>query len=322
MNRIILSIFPCLLIAFIAQGQTHINLEINHWLGNTPFAFEQTAQNNLGNDFNVTRLQYYMSEISLIHDGGNETLIEDLYVFADAGSTTEVDLGIQDISQLEGISFHIGVDSFMNHNNPVDLPAEHPLAPKTPSMHWGWAAGYRFVAMEGNAGSALDQSFQFHALGDRNYNKTTIILPTTELGEKANIHINADYTRVLENLSVEDGAIVHGSEFEAVTVLDNFKDYVFSSANLAVSNHDIHAIKSFDILPNPSQAENISIRINSDLKDNSELIITDILGREIDRYEFSDSIIINGLNVNNAGIYFATIFHNGKAILNKKILIE
>ena len=57
----ITSIIIALLGATGMQAQTNINLKINHLLKDKSFAFNQTAQNDLNNNFNVKRLEYYIS---------------------------------------------------------------------------------------------------------------------------------------------------------------------------------------------------------------------------------------------------------------------
>ena len=78
-----------------------------------------------------------------------ETAIPNKWVLVNASEATEVDLGSHDVTNVEAVHFHIGVDSSVNHSDPASYPMGHPLAPVFPSMHWGWAAGYRFVAIEG-----------------------------------------------------------------------------------------------------------------------------------------------------------------------------
>src|SRR5690606_23624170 len=149
-----------------AFAQTPVELHISHMLGANGLAFGSTAHNDLGNDFNVSRLEYYISKIQIHHDGGMTTDVYDHYILADGGQDVTDDLGSFNITTVESISFHIGVDAPINNADPALQPPGHPLALKTPSMHWGWASGYRFVAMEGKSGSGLSQSYEIHALGN------------------------------------------------------------------------------------------------------------------------------------------------------------
>ena len=174
MTKFVLSLTTLLLLSFSVMAQNTVQLNINHKLGTDVFAMNTAAQNNMGNDFNVTRLQYYMAEISIVHDGGTETTITDLYALVDASSATTLDLGSHNINSIEGVNFHIGVDQGKNHADPASYNMGHPLAPKNPSMHWGWTSGYRFIAFEGKGGVNLNQTFELHGLGDVNYFKVTV----------------------------------------------------------------------------------------------------------------------------------------------------
>jgi len=62
----------------LVMAQHPVRVIVHHKLGDMPFALSQSAQNNEGDDFLVTRLQYFMSEFSITHDGGQLTRLEDI----------------------------------------------------------------------------------------------------------------------------------------------------------------------------------------------------------------------------------------------------
>ncbi len=163
-----------MLISLIASAQQNVKFNINHKLANSSFAFNQTTSNDLGDNFNFDRFEYYLSEIKLIHDGGQISSVANTWVLVDASQTTSIDLGSFPITSLEGIRFSVGVETPANHNDPSLYSGNHPLSPKSPSMHWGWAAGYRFAAIEGKTGTSMNQIWQIHALGDANYRTQTV----------------------------------------------------------------------------------------------------------------------------------------------------
>src|SRR6056300_1702818 len=80
----------CFLIISISSinAQKDVVIQINHFLNETPFAFTQESTTNLDHPFDVSRLEYYLSEIAVIHDGGQEMLLEDLWVLVDAFNET------------------------------------------------------------------------------------------------------------------------------------------------------------------------------------------------------------------------------------------
>ncbi|MBK9637722.1 MAG: hypothetical protein IPO63_07830 [Bacteroidetes bacterium] len=70
MLKSLLLSFALLFVISTTKAQQNVFLTITNKLGNTPFAFNQVAQNNLLQDFKITRMDYYISSIIIIHDGG------------------------------------------------------------------------------------------------------------------------------------------------------------------------------------------------------------------------------------------------------------
>src|SRR5690606_31314969 len=101
----------------------------------------------------------------------------------------------------------------------------HPLGPKSPSMHWGWTAGYRFVAYEGSGGTNFSQTWQLHGLGNENYFQVTADVDVVDEGGVLMMDLNADYTRGVENIDLAAGTISHGTTSEAKTILENWRDH-------------------------------------------------------------------------------------------------
>ena len=66
---LLLSLF--VLSAFGMQAQSkYVLLDINHLIGTDTCASSVVGTNNLGNQFKINRIQYYMDEIILVHDNG------------------------------------------------------------------------------------------------------------------------------------------------------------------------------------------------------------------------------------------------------------
>ena len=226
-----LTIFP-------AVAQQDVYLNIYHYLENQPFAFNQTASNDLDEDFQLDRLEYYVAEITLTYDGGQDTTIQDLWMLVDASENTEQFLGTFSFSTLESVSFGIGVQQSYNHLDPSTYPADHPLAPQLPSMHWGWLAGYRFVALEGKVGT--NDPLEIHALGDVNYHLQTVSTAGVVNGNDLVIKLAADYTEALSIIPLTGGVVFHGETDEAAQLMTNFATKVFSEADASagVANHE------------------------------------------------------------------------------------
>lgn len=302
----------------IAQIKS-FQLNIHHMLKAEIFELGKASENNLSHKLQYTRAEYYISEISIIHDGGQETLIEDLWVLADAADQiTEVDLGEHDIDMVEAIAFHIGVDEDHNHLDPTIWPADHPLAPQFPSMHWGWASGYRFVALEGYGGENLDQLFQLHGLGDINYEKTTVAISSRNEGSTELIELHADYAAALENIPLNWGMIVHAEEAEAQLSINNFNRFVFSPYNATSSIKNLDDINDIEVFPNPVQGDYLVVSSSSSEKLRYQL--SDLTGKILTSSEVQDSRI--DVSLLETGFYVLCLVNDKKHLAYKKIVVE
>ncbi len=313
-----------LLIAMLAStlslsAQTDVKLTINHLLGSSPFAFNSEAENDLGDKVKLQRLEYYISGISITHDGGTVTDASDVYILVDASKTDTIQIGNYDVSNVESINFYIGVDPLVNNGDPAQWASSHPLAPKFPSMHWGWASGYRFVALEGKSGTNFAQDFQIHALGNKNYFKQSIPTSASNVNGALVISLNADYTKALSQLGMANGLIEHSENKEAAECLRNFQTKVFTSLigeGNTLSTADIDVSDAFGINPVPSNGIfTVSLKDNRFFHGN--IIVTDIAGRTIHRSLVETS---NKISIEKAGIYFLTIYGDGIKSTKKLII--
>lgn len=303
-------------------AQSDVYLQINHLLNDNPFEFSVAQTNNLGEDFNVSRMEYYMSEITLVHDGGMTTELEDTWILVDAGAFTNVYLGSFDITELESISFGIGVQSDFNHLDPSTYPTGHPLAPKSPSMHWGWAAGYRFVAMEGKAASGLTQTFEVHALGDVNYQITSVASAGTWNDGVLYVALDGDYAMALKDVSVAGGLISHGETGASIDVLVNFNQEVFreGAANTTLSVSQLPLSLDMRIAPNPA-AQQVWVQVSQSLPSGSMLLLVDIRGREVLRMPATPQMEID-LQSYPAGLYNVCLENDHQIISVQQLYIN
>lgn len=319
MKNFVLFLSAFFMLNVSSYAQNNIQFKINHKLGDADFAMETGAKNNIDHDFEVTRLEYYISEIIITHDGGTETTIEDLWILVNADQDTQVDLGDHDINAVEKVNFSIGVDPDHNHLDPASYQASHPLAPQFPSMHWGWAAGYRFVAFEGNGGSAFNQLFQLHGLEDDNYFQTEIELDIVANNNEILINLDADYARALEDITVNSGVIVHGGNGAAKKCLENFRDFVFSPVSLTSSTIDFSEVSKFEAFPNPANSRTtLTLKTSQDLT--YQVSVTDIHGKQV---AFFDEVSGNStldLELSSTGFFFINLIKEGQPVITKKLI--
>ncbi len=322
MKKVLLTLLVS--IAFIATSfaQTDVILNINHKLGASDFAMNLESENNMNHKFNVQRLQYYISEIIIVHDGGTETPMTDVYILADAGIALSENIGNYNITNVEGIKFSVGVDEANNHLDPARFRTTEPLGPKSPSMHWGWAAGYRFLAIEGKAGTGLNRLYEIHALGDSNYHQTSIDLSTTSANNAITIELDADYTRLLEDISINSGVIDHSETGDvAKKSLLNFRDFVFTPASVS-SAKDLAQITAFEVYPNPTTTGQVTVDFSSLENADYQVQVTNILGQTLQTANIANGQSTVQLNTTNKGVYLIALMKEGEMLTTKKLVIE
>lgn len=268
------------MLATCTFAQVNVKFGINHLVNGEELTETAVGSNDVKNDFSVGRLQYYISEIKVVHDGGTITAVEDKYILVDAFSPQMEDLGELDVTTVEGISFSIGVNEPVNKEDPAQWPAEHALAPKFPSMHWGWTAGYRFVALEGKTGPTLSTTYEIHALGTKNYFSTTVDTKAKMVDGSLVIGLNAEYANALAGIDLSSGIITHGDFGQAIDLLENFRDNVFSTADGVVSIDDVTSSLQFEAFPNPSASGSFTIKRSAD-NTIDRLEVIDIQGRKV-----------------------------------------
>lgn len=303
-----------------AFAQTPVELNITHMLGGTqPYVNGNTTVNDLGNKFTMTRLEYYISKISITHDGGMVTDVPNHYILANGETPVKDSLGSFNITNVESISFYVGVDSPINNADPSLQPSGHPLAPKSPSMHWGWTSGYRFAAIEGKTGENMNEVYEVHSLGNEHYYQTTITVSSVNMGGKLIIPIYADYAQALRGIEVKPGFIDHGVPTTDIKVLNNFKEHVFKAGNPVSVLNNKNNSNSIDISPNPALNGDFTIHFNQ--HQSANIIIADLQGRVVKQLQ--KNIHTNSIDVNIAtpGMYFVnTTFEDGTKSISKLLV--
>jgi len=315
-----LHILTFLCFANLSNAQSNVNIQINHFLDGVQFENEVNSTNDLGNDFMIDRLQYYLSGFSIVHDGGQVTIVEDLYILVsllESSETTVIELGEYEIDNLEAVRLHLGVDEEANHADPSLYHPSHALAPKFPSMHWGWSAGYRFIALEGKSGANLNQELQFHCIGDEFYNE--IEFPLSMSGENEyTVSVDAEYTNILSNIDVSSGLILHGNLGEIKTLATNLSENVFSVSG-TTNTEDNELVKSFEIYPNPVTNGLVNIQADIEIK-SYNVNVYDVMGKMVLR---SSNRNANRIELPESGIYYISISDDsGSVLATRKVVVQ
>ncbi len=233
-------------VSFPALAQTEVNLSINHMFNGSD-AMQGEVYQVQDADFYYERIQYYMSDFVLIHDGGSETSLGDLVLLIDSEHGSIYNLGSHDVEEIEQIKFSIGVPQNLNHLDPSSYELSHPLAHQNPSMHWGWTSGYRFLCLDAYSGSDI---VQIHALGDANFFSQTHQAITTNDNDTKTILLEANYDLILSEINVINGLYEHSETSSSiVSALENMQNLVFSPGVVEVEDPIVLAL---EIYPNPA----------------------------------------------------------------------
>jgi hypothetical protein len=311
-----------LLFTLNAMAQKNVYLSIRHLLGTSSFAYNQAASNDQGNNFSITRVEYYLSQFTILHDGGMETSVPSgTYILAKGNANVIVNLGNFNVTNVEGIKFHIGVEAPTNNADPAQWTAPHPLAPQSPSMHWGWASGYRFVALEGKAGANLSTTFEMHGLGNANYFVQTVTTPGFVDGNNIYINLDANYVEAVRGINLAAGPIAHGVDGADLDVLKNFRDHVFTGGPGFAAGISTQ-LNANDLLlyPNPSNGQ-IQVLIPSFNAQKLNVRLLDVQGRMVQEFQVNNNNAFQ-LSVDVKGVYTLQIQSDSQGTLYRKLVIE
>lgn len=311
--------------SFAASAQNEIMLHLAPRLGSAAFSLNVPFTHPSGAyDVKFTRFEYYISEVKITHDGGVITPLTGLHLLIRPAIDSVYSLGqMPGVTNVEAITFSVGVEQAVNHLDPTTYPASNPLAPQNPEMHWGWSAGYRFAAIEGEAGANLGQHFEVHALGDANYKTQTIATVAEQVapGMKM-IHLIADYKQAVKSITLSSGLIVHGTSGAAVTLLNNFKNIIFT-AETSSAVIDPAFSGSFSVSPNPAESVVPQVNFSLPAGHDYELTLTDLTGKIIIRRALAtgenQSVLLD--NISNTGLFFVHLWQNLQPVAVEKLVI-
>lgn len=304
-------------VSLFSQSTKELVLTIDHTMASAPLTTSSIGVNNLGNQFKFSRLEYYMGDIQVIYD--NDSVFnypEVLLIDALDAASTNLYLGSQSLDSVTAVRFAIGVGTSLNHLDPSTYSPQSPLAPKSPSMHWGWSAGYRFIAAEGMGSSSFNQGFELHGLGDVNYAMQTISTSGVAVGtDTLEIKLVANYDALTRGVAVGQGVISHGETGSARQALANMNNHVFSSSegNAALSEVELKSL-DYSIYPNPTNGSFwVSVPVGSQIE------VRNILGQIIEHRtsEHGNERFV----MKTTGIYIVTL-RQGKSVSTERVVVR
>lgn len=279
---------------FNSIAQTDVRITIDHSFNGSSASADQVyiIQESA---FEYDRIQYYLSGFTIIHDGGQVTTIDDLVILVDSDHGNTYELGSLPVSNIENITFSVGVPEHLNHLDPSIYELNHPLAHQNPSMHWGWTSGYRFLCVDATSG--LDM-VQIHALGDAHYYSQSHVVNSQTDSEGVFVEFTADYGQIFDGLNVIGGLFEHSETSDPIIkALENMQNIVFYPT---VTGIDESIEEAFTMYPNPASSD---IRI-SGAKNGDLVTVYDLGGRLVLSHILNSSIDVSSLE---EGVYIVSI---------------
>ena len=264
------------------NGEEFIVAEYNSDESETFLVDNQSYLVNGNTPIKFFRMQYYLHINSVMNSNGESTAFNDTYLLVDP-SQEEYNIGAYEVSDVNSLLFHLGVAPEVNHNDPTLLESSNPLAPQSPNMHWGWVAGYIFIAVEAmvdeDEDGTLETVLQYHAVDDTYYSELSIANAVVETETTITIYMDVNYDKMFENMNSSEGGVFHGVYDENMELITNIINNEVFTVPVDL-NLDEKRISS-DVFPNPFTND-----IQLFLNENSTIKLFDVLGNLIEVHEF------------------------------------
>lgn len=313
----------------IAQTN-QIVCSFDHKVGTEPLVLSETVFSIWNNKkVQLSRAEFYISEVEIHQLDSTLMPLADQYLLVNAKNpTAEFNLGIWPVDAAHGVTLHLGVPSTVNHNDPASYPANHPLAPQDPTMHWGWSAGYRFMAIEGkvdnNGDGVPETSFEFHNLFDELYK--SLELTGTKEAENGVLHLRfiLDYAQLFKNMALTGSLIQHGKFASNVAMMNNATTQNFVMMAITSATHEVEA-NSLNIKtsPNPANTETM-LEYTLPASGSLNLMLTNTLGQTVRSFSglsASGTVRLETASLSE-GIYLYAFYENGHLLARKQLMVK
>ncbi|GEM_PF-6533948 len=226
MKKIVL--LSSILFAFSANTQNILKVSFEPYNANQPLVFNTTLEDLNGRFYDVATLYYYVSNVHVIHDGGQDLdLSANVYIVKNEDFL--FDFGSQNVTSVESINFSIGVPQAINHLDISTYAIGSALSYQSPSMQWGWTTGYNQVGIVGRGDSNTDgtpeTAFQLFPLSDALFQNITLTTPTVADNGVVEINIHTNLDQWLKNINPATNGILHGSSGNNVTLMNNTQNF-------------------------------------------------------------------------------------------------
>lgn len=147
-----------------------VDMEFENVAGSTAVQLNSTTPYTTaaGDQFTITTLRYYISNIKLKRTDGTEFVQPESYYLIDQGIENSRKFSIPNVpvGDYSGVTFTVGVDSVRNVSG-AQIGA---LSPS--DMFWTWNSGYIYTKLEGRSTQSSAGGIIFHIGGFKSPNNT------------------------------------------------------------------------------------------------------------------------------------------------------
>lgn len=261
-----------------AGAQKNVFLNISPVFNSDPLEMDVTLVHNNGDSYALDHFDYYVSDIIITHDGGQESIaLETVYLIEPESHTLY--LGNFDLESVEQIEFTVGVPARLNTQDGAEAmdissyPETHPLSFQIPSMYWGWSFGYMPMIIGGNGAGGF---FELHSVGQGLQKKVDLsVVQTDASSSQINLELLCNVDRWVNGIQLSSVSMMHGAFPDNVMAMNNVNtENVFtlspSASLLSIVQTPAHIYVSYGDL----FYSNLS-------KSTEELTVYDPLGRLI-----------------------------------------
>jgi hypothetical protein len=171
------------------------------------------------------------------------------------------------------------------------------------------------------AGATFSTNFQMHGLDNTNYFEQTVAVAGVNDGSDITINLDADYNQALKGININAGPINHGANAADLTVLQNFRDFVFTASPVLPSSVTTTAYDlGLNIYPNPSNG-NIHLELNNTKMNVTSANIVDVLGKTVQQISIVNQNAVD-FQIPTKGVYIIKLYNQKDNIANQKLIIQ
>lgn len=307
--------------SFLSNAQTNVNIHFPPKVVGNDLVLGTTIQDPNGVSMSIDHFNYYISNVHLIHDGGQDLDLSDT-VFLVTATDNTLELGMLNVTNIESIDFGVGVPQSINHEDISQYDQNNPLSFQTPSMHWGWTSGYTFLLLNGFGDSNNDgtpnELFQIHSLGDQNYKYVSMAVIPTVTPSLTTIVINCNLDEWMYGANPGDVGVYHGTTGVNAAIMSNVNDRPVFTLPGNAGSKDV--TKSDGELNYAIEADAITFNWKN-VSHVSQYRLIDISGKEIAQGSATEFHGTQSNYIDQSGSYFFYLLDaNGSVIKHVQVI--